>query len=177
MSSSASWTLLPTTPETPSIQIEDNEKQALSSLVFLGSGLIRPFRRDEKSDFANASGADLVKSAVGLILGTRATSAQIAGELPWRPEFGSLLPTLRHSNNDDELQQIAQAFVVDALSRWEPRVRVTGFGTFRRSSVAGGVEDTLEVKVEYDIIDRNVPGNNVVLSGQQTTIELEIGVQ
>ena len=177
MASQATWTLLPTIADDASVQVSDNEVTTSTSLVFLGNGLLRPFRRDEKNDFANGSGEELVRSAVGQVLGTRCTSATQVGELPWRPEFGSLLPTLRHANNSDEIQQIAQAFVVDALRRWEPRVRVTGFGITRRASTPTGPEDTLEIKVEYDIIDRNVPGNNVILSGQQTTVELDVGIQ
>lgn len=176
MVASATWPLLPTTPTVAS-EAEDNESRANASLIFLGNGLLRPFVRDEKKDFANASGAALVKSAVGQILGTRCTSPTNIGELPWRPEFGSLLPTLRHANNDDRIRQIAQTFVVDALRRWEPRIRVTGFSINQRSSQPLGPVDTLEIRVEYSIIDRNVPGNNVIISGQQAFVELEIGVQ
>lgn len=176
MASQATWALLPAAP-TPSIQVDDNERQATTSLIFLGNGLIRPFTRDEKNDFTNAAGADLVRSAVGQVLGTRSTSPTLIGELPWRPEFGSLLSTLRHRNNDEALFQIAQSFAVEALQRWEPRVRVTGFGVTSRASTPNGPEDTLDIKLEYDIIDRNVPGNNVILSGQKATVELDIGIQ
>lgn len=175
MPSQATWNLLSTAPATGSVQVDDPNANAAASLIFLGNGLIRPFQRDEKSDFANASGARLVQSAVGQILGTRATSAVNVGELPWRPEFGSLLHVLRHSNNNDELKQIAAGFVVDALRRWEPRVNVTGFDIERRST--SGDLDTIEVTVRYSIIDRNVAGNNVILSGQQATVEFEVGTQ
>ena len=37
---------------------------------FLGFGLLRPFRRDRKADFAAAGGEALLRSAVGQILGT-----------------------------------------------------------------------------------------------------------
>ena len=177
MASQATWNLLPNLPTTPDVQAEDTAAQAAGSLIFLGNGLLRPFRRDEKADFANASGEDLVRSAVGQVLGTRSSSAQAIGELPWRPEFGSLLYTLRHSNNNDALEQIAQSYVIDALRKWEPRVNVTGFGINRRESIVGGGDDILEVIVQYDIIDRNVSGNNVILGGQQSIIELKTGTQ
>lgn len=177
MPSSATWNLLPSLPTTPDVQAEDTAAAAAASLVFLGSGLLRPFRRDEKSDFAHASGEDLVKSAVGQVLGTRCTSAQAVGELPWRPEFGSLLYTLRHANNNDALEQIAQGFVIDALRKWEPRVNITGFGINRKASMPNGPEDVLEILVQYDVIDRNVRGNNVILKGQRTTVELATGTQ
>jgi phage baseplate assembly protein W len=172
----AQWTLLPL-PVTPDLQSEDPAAQAAASVIFLGRGLLRPFVRDEKNDFANGSGADLVRAAVGQVLGTRTSTAQTIGELPWRPEFGSLLHTLRHSNNNDMLTQIAKGFVVDALRRWEPRVRVTGFAINRRRSMPGGPEDVLEIIVRYNVIDRNVAGNNVVLGNQQAVVEYQVGVQ
>ena len=170
------WTLLPLS-QTPDIQVDDPAAQAAASVIFLGRGLLRPFVRDEKNDFANGSGSALVRAAVGQVVGTRTSTAQTIGELPWRPEFGSLVHTLRHSNNDDALQQIAKGFVVDALRRWEPRVRVTGFGINRRRSVPGGPEDVLELIIQYNVIDRNVPGNNVVLGNQQAVVELAVGTQ
>lgn len=175
MPSTATWNLLSSTPATPDVQIEDPAAQAAASFIFLGNGLLRPFQRDGKADFANASGPRLVRSAVGQILGTRCSSARSVGELPWRPEFGSLLYVLRHSNNDDELKQIAAAAAVEALRRWEPRVSVTGFDITQRS-VSSDL-DAVEVVVRYNIIDRNVPGNNVIVGGQQTTIEFEVGAQ
>lgn len=172
----AQWTLLPLS-QTPDVQSEDPAAQASASVIFLGNGLLRPFRRDEKNDFANGSGAELVKAAVGQVLGTRTSTATTIGELPWRPEFGSLLHTLRHSNNNDGLKQIAKGFVIDAIRRWEPRVRVTGFGINRKRSTPGGPEDILEIIVQYNVIDRNVAGNNVVLGNQQAIVELAVGTQ
>jgi uncharacterized protein len=89
---------------------------------FLGFGLLRPFRRDQKADFAAAGGGALIRSAVGQILGTVGSSDFTQGELPWRTEFGSLLHLLRHQKNDRVLQELARVYVVDALKRWEPRV-------------------------------------------------------
>ena len=139
--------------------------------------MLRPFVRDEKNDFANGSGAELVRASIGQVIGTRTSTAQTVGELPWRPEFGSLVHTLRHSNNNTMLQQIAKGFVVDAVRRWEPRVRITGFGINRKRSLPGGPEDILEIVVQYNVIDRNVPGNNVVLGNQQAVVELAVGTQ
>ena len=92
---------------------------------FLGFGLLRPFRRDQKTDFAAGGGEAVVRSAVGQILGTIGSSDFTQGELPWRTEFGSLLHLLRHQKNDRILEELARVYVVDALKRWEPRVVVT----------------------------------------------------
>jgi len=133
----------------------------------LGFGLLRPFRRDGKSDFAAAGGEQLVRSSVGQILGTRAESEVSEGELPWRPEFGSKLYLLRHQKNDAVLQELARVYVVDALQRWEPRVRVK---TVQASRERQEGEDALVVTVRYSLIDRNVPGNQVFTPDIQQTV-------
>lgn len=133
----------------------------------LGFGLLRPFRRDRKADFAADGGDALIRSAVGQILATRASSENVQGELPWRPEFGSLLYLLRHQKNDSVLQELARVYVVDALKRWEPRVLVRMVGIAREQQEG---EDILAVNVGYSLITRNVPGNQVVLPAFQQTV-------
>ena len=130
------------------------------AIDFLGFGLTRPFRRDKKTDFASAGGADLVKSSVGQILGTRAQSELSPGEIPWRPEFGSLLHMLRHVKNKAVLQDLARVHVNDALARWAPRTIVREVTAERFLKGRG-----LLVRVVFDLIDENVPGNNVILGG------------
>lgn len=134
----------------------------LGRAAHLGFGLVRPFQRDEKNDFANTGGAALVKSAVGQILGTRAGSDFTQGELAWNTEFGSLLYMLRHQNNDVALQALARTYVVEALRRWEPRVLVKDVEVTRESTADGG-ENVLSIRLTYDIINANVPGNQVLL--------------
>lgn len=136
---------------------------------FLGFGLTRPFQRDLRSDFAAAGGEQLIRSAVGQILGTIGSSASTPGELPWRTDFGSLLHVLRHQRNDNVLQELARVYVVDALKRWEPRVVVTSVQISREQQDG---ENVLAIKVRYDVISTNTPGNNKVLSGVKQTILL-----
>lgn len=64
---------LPTLPVSP---------RAARTSLFLGRGLVRPFRTDRKQDFAFAEGEEFVRSAVGQILGTRAATDFTQGELP-----------------------------------------------------------------------------------------------
>jgi len=139
---------------------------------FLGNGLLRPFRRDQKLDFANAAGLELVRSAVGQVLGTRAASDTIQGEIPWRTEFGSLLYLLRHRNNDITTRELARVYVAQAIARWEPRVRVTNVITQRQEVPPNG-DVALSARVFFDVIDRNVPGNQVLLSGLDVTVPVE----
>ena len=94
-----------------------------------GRGLTAPFRRDRKGDFANTSGKDLVVSAVRQILGTVSESEFNQGEMPWRPDFGSKLLLLKHAPNNQALLEIARLHVVEAVTRWEKRVRITDVQT------------------------------------------------
>jgi phage baseplate assembly protein W len=129
---------------------------------FLGRGLLRPFRRDRKQDFAADAGEAVIRSAVGQILGTMAASDFTQGELPWNTAFGSLLHLLRHQKNDAVLKELARVHVVDALKRWEPRVRVTSVQVTRERQDG---ENVLSIRIRYDVISANVPGNNVILAG------------
>lgn len=140
----------------------------------LGAGLVRPFRRDEKSDFANSSGAALVKSCVGQILNMRGAGEFTQGELPWEPERGSLLYLLRHQANDIALRELARVYVVEALRRWEPRVRVKRVEVTREEVNAGEGLNVLLIRLVYDIIATNVPGNEVFLPDVQQTLTLQL---
>jgi hypothetical protein len=136
---------------------------------FLGFGLTRPFQRDGATDFAAAGGEQLVRSAVGQILGTIGSSDFTQGELPWRTEFGSLLHVLRHQRNDTVLQELARVYVVDALKRWEPRVVVT-LVQITRDHRDG--ENVLAIHLRYNVILTSTPGNNVILSGVEQTVSV-----
>ena len=131
--------------------------------AFLGRGLLRPFRRDGKGDFANGEGAVLVKSCVGQILGTRASSDMIQGEIPWRPEFGSRFHLLKHRRNNLALSELARAYAQESIGRWEPRVRLT-------TCISERSDREHRTRVIFDVIDRNVPGNNVIIEGVEVTI-------
>jgi len=134
---------------------------------FLGFGLLRPFRRDRKADFAAAGGEALVRGAVGQILGTMASSDFTQGELPWRTEFGSLLHLLRHQKNDAVLQELARVHVADALKRWEPRVQLTSVQVTRERDRG---ENILAIRLRYNIISADTPGNAVILAGVEQTV-------
>lgn len=141
----------------------------MGALDFLGSGLFRPFVRDQKNDFANGAGVELVKARVGQILGTRAAddSGDHQGELEWRPAFGSKLYLLQHRKGA-LLTELAWHYVVDAL-KWEPCVtNVSVEVSFDPS------QRLLTIDLTYDIISANVPGNAVVVSGVQQTVNVPL---
>jgi len=136
----------------------------------LGFGPLGPaLRRDRKNDFAAAGGEALVRAAVQQILGTIGASDFTQGELPWRTEFGSLLFLLRHQKNDVALQELAKVYVADALRRWEPRVVVTNL-TVKR--LEDGEGNKLVLRLRFRVIQRNVPGNQVLLEEVDQTVTI-----
>ena len=88
------------------------------------NGLLTPFRRDRKRDFASGSGAELLRTKVLQALMTEGATARSSGELPWRTSFGAGLHQLRHQRNDEVLAELARVYVRDALARWAPSARL-----------------------------------------------------
>lgn len=146
-----------TTPETPSPATRIDGQPA-----FLGRGVLFPFRRDGASDLANGGGIALVRASVHQILNTRAATPTTAGEIPWRGSFGSRIHLLKHKKNTTTLQALAEAYVSEALQRWEPRVLLRSVTVIRETTSVG--RRSLTVRIVYAIIDRNVPGNRVFLA-------------
>jgi phage baseplate assembly protein W len=81
--------------------------------------------RASHGDLQSFQGPDLVFSDVGQILGTR------KGTLPWRPEFGSDVDEMRHRPNTALNRERAGQLVQEALTTWEPRVRLTSLNVTR----------------------------------------------
>jgi hypothetical protein len=65
------------------------------------------------------------------------------------------------------LQELARVYVVDALKRWEPRVVVTSVKLTRERQDG---ENVLAIRLRYNVISANVPGNNVLIEGVEQTI-------
>lgn len=135
--------------------------RSLTSSAISGRGILRPFRRDKKTDFSNGQGAALVRSAVGLVLGTICGSETSHGELPWRTEFGSLVHLLRMRNNSPALAELARNRIVGALQRWVPAVRV-------RAVLVTQKGDKTTVSTRYDVVDP--VGTKVLIAGLETVV-------
>jgi len=178
MSMDSTWSTppIPAEPTPPTVGVpvlpQVSEGPALiGGGDFLGSGLTRPFRRDRKLDFASANGVRLVASCAGQVLGTRSAAGRFQGELPWRDEFGSSLYMVRHRANDDTTRELARIGVVEALTRWEPRVQVTNVEIIAED-VEGLGEVAIGVRAQFDIISRNSASNAVLMPGIEATIPL-----
>lgn len=133
----------------------------LNETSYLGHGLATPFTR-ASNDFHDAEDLESVKSALGQILGTKAQGERAQGELPWRPEFGSLLYQLRHRNQTAGFRMFATHFVRDAVARWEPRVRVVDVSVVTDPRTPRSVV----IRVVFHVLDRNVAANRVIFPNQ-----------
>lgn len=143
-----------------------------SGRAFLGFGLLTPFRRDQKGDFAAGGEVALVLACAAQVLGTECSTPGAEGELPWRPEFGSRLHLLRHRNIDDPVtRHLARAYAAEALEQWEPRFRLKDVRLSAHRSAAGYV-DALKISVVGDVVQSNVTDNQVVVREALITVEV-----
>lgn len=139
---------------------------------FIGFGILTPFRRGA-ADFVAGGGVELVQSMVGQVLGTRAGSDFTQGEVPWRGDFGSLLHFLRHQKNDQIRAELGRIYVVEALSRWVPQIRVKDVEITRELGPDQTQErNVLAIGLVYDIIGLRQAGNDVLVPDVSQAVTL-----
>jgi uncharacterized protein len=81
-------------------------------------GFAFPLQVDAAGGIAETSGADKIRLAVLTILGTQ------PGERLMRQSFGCPLRNLTFAPLNAATANLAQFYVQDALTRWEPRIRL-----------------------------------------------------
>lgn len=121
-------------------------------------GLLAPFRRDRKRDFASGDGDALLASKMLQVLATEGATPRSSGELPWRTAFGTPLHLLRHQRNDAALAELARVYIRDALRKWLPEATVVGIEVVR-----DGSQLALRVRFRADARSMAVAAVNVVL--------------
>lgn len=136
--------------------------------AYLGAGVLVPFRRDGKDDFANDTGLEAVKSSLRIVLGTLCAGPTNDGEVPFNQELGTLIRLLRHRNiNDPTTEEIANHYVLSAILANEPRVRMKGIGFVPKPDA-----NTIILRLKYDVVDRDTTGLNVVAPDVEQEIEV-----
>ena len=130
----------------------------MSAHDYLGKGAATPFRfTGETGGVAVSDGEPPehahIHESIRHILSTR------PGERFFLPEFGSRLHELVFQQNDVVLRALAKQYVVDAIKRWEKRIRVT------RVEFGQGAVDTDRnvclIHITYQVVSNQVEGNLV----------------
>lgn len=125
-------------------------------------GLLLPFQRNQRSDFANGTGDALLIARVQLLLGTRGPSAQSGGEVWWRPNDGASLHALRHQNNTEVLRAGARAYIVEAFRRSLPTVRL---------------REILSIAPKGNVIDLTIVVGTQQGASSERVVELPVSIQ
>lgn len=159
----------PTAETIPLPPPSDTSLPSFSEALRYGQGLVVPFTRQAASDFQTGTSAALVRSSVAQVLATRADDGVVSGELPWRPEFGSLLHRLRFMNTDDVFDALVRTRVVGAISQWEPRCRVKNVEVARVDSGRGDL--VTRILVTYDLVTTS----GTVLAQNQSLVVTRAG--
>lgn len=163
------WDLLriPITEPLPTQQpVVLQAETPIASQALIGNGLVRPFRRERRIDWVSANDDRLLSSSIGQILGTQADGPNSSGELPWRTQFGSLLNSLRHKNNNAGLRAEARMHVVQALNRWEPRIVLRRLEV-KTTNTDSGKRNKLDITVKFGRADENSAVNQVSTANVQ----------
>jgi hypothetical protein len=122
--------------------------------VSAARGVLAPFRRDRKRDFASDDGDALLASKVLQVLATEGATPRSSGELPWRTAFGTPLHLLRHQRNDAALAELARVYIRDALRRWLPEATVV---TVTVARAVGSLDVRVRFRAASPIREISVP--------------------
>ena len=85
---------------------------------YVGSGLAYPVGMDIRGNFKISSDATSIEESIDIILRTN------LGERVYRPDFGSRLSELSFEPVNSETLLKTRSYVEEALSRWEPRIKL-----------------------------------------------------
>jgi phage baseplate assembly protein W len=118
---------------------------------FVGRGVAFPIRPGVDGRLAFAGGEDKIRQSIWLILGTA------AGERQMRPDFGCGIHDLVFEANTARLRGVVEEKVREALTRWEPRIDVTGV----RAETPPEERNYLLIHVDYRVRANNALNNLV----------------
>jgi uncharacterized protein len=89
------------------------------STDFYGTGIAQPMSLSVTNGILSSTGTDRVEQSIRVILGTQ------QGERVMRPDFGCNLKSLVFAPVNEATLNLARHYVLDGLTRWEPRIDVT----------------------------------------------------
>lgn len=100
---------------------------------FIGTGFKFPFEISaqgiSKAGINRATGVELILMSVRQIIGT------LIGSRVMRRDFGSRIHDIPFEPADETTNALVRHFIIEALTRWEKRIRITGINIqFDRST-------------------------------------------
>lgn len=114
----------------------------------VGQGWAFPPQIDENGRIALANDFDEITQAIYIILGTA------IGERMMRPTFGSRLHELVFEPINAGTMALARQFVEDALTIWEPRIRIIDIEVldpFQAHAHSHAQPGCLQIEIQYEI--------------------------
>ncbi len=113
----------------------------MSNGKFVGTGWAFPPRPDGRGGIALVSDDEKIRQAIWIILGTP------IGQRVMRPTFGSRLHELVFAPLNPETLGLAELYVQDALTFWEPRIELLN----TRARVSPDKPHVLLIEVQYRV--------------------------
>ena len=117
---------------------------------YVGSGLAYPVGMDIRGNFALSSDAENIEESINIILRTN------LGERVYREDFGSRLSELSFEPVNSETLLKTRLYVEEALSRWEPRIKLK-----KVIAEPNSEKNTINIKIIYQI--KNSPDINSMI--------------
>jgi phage baseplate assembly protein W len=112
---------------------------------FIGAGWAFPLRVNSRGGIALVRRERELEEAMRLILAT------YPGERPMRPDFGSRVRDWVFRGTDNDSLGALKIEVINSISRWEPRVKITDVIITRDSADAS----LLRINIQYQPLDTN----------------------
>lgn len=106
--------------------------------TFIGQGITLPIQLVAGKPVLK-TGFDLIRASIVMILSWE------YGKRFFLPEFGSQLNQLIEEPNDQVLQETIKVFVIEAISKWDPRIELVNAITER-------TDTTINLTITYNIL-------------------------
>lgn len=123
----------------------------MDTKAFLGAGLAFPMRISSNGTFVMNEHEENIRQSINLILSTA------PGERVMRPDFGCGIHDLVFAVLNSSTLAQAEALIMSALSRFEPRIIVNEV----KASVDQNFYGKLIIKIDYEIRETNNAFNYV----------------
>jgi len=117
----------------------------------IGIGLAFPLKIDSSGSSVYATGQELINQSLAIIL------LQPTKERPYAPEFGVQIERFRYEPNDTILETFLDNFIVDAVERWEKRIKIKNI-TFEKQELP---QNAIKCVISYEIVGSSREGTYV----------------